>query len=238
MNSGKRTVHIRLIRLERHRFAVQEVAVVNPDLLHHDPRAPTGRVGDDAGVVARCRVVRVLVGGEISNTRVVIFRLHHDILVLMAAFVILGQVLEDGVPLGGVLSHVILVPAIEIVGSGFAWSEGYVIFLFLGFVSQNNTDIALRRDCDRHIRLSKIKCRAGRRAVDVEGDVIRLNIFPHLFQRQFNVVLDRVGNDGFSPADLTLRLVGHRLLYAAAVALLQVEGVFVRVNFMPVVFLI
>ena len=89
------TVHRRrIVRLQRHGFAVQEVAVIHPYLLHHDAVAGALAVDHNGGVAAV--VITLGYVGWVAGTRLRI--LQQDVVVQMAVLVVLGQVLDDGVP--------------------------------------------------------------------------------------------------------------------------------------------
>ena len=77
-----------------HRFAVQVVAVIHPDLLHHDTLAVSGAV-DDLGRVAAVLIALGHIGRVAACTPAA---LQQDILVQMAFRIVFGQVFEDRVP--------------------------------------------------------------------------------------------------------------------------------------------
>ena len=77
---------------------MQEVAVIHPYLLHHDAVAVSLAVDHNGGVAA----VVITLGYVGWESGVISRILQQDVVVQMAVLVVLGQVLDDGVPGEGV----------------------------------------------------------------------------------------------------------------------------------------
>ena len=74
---------------------MQEVAVIHPYLLHHDAVVVAWAVDHNGGVAA----VVITLGYVGWESGVAVLRiLQQDVVVQMAVLVVLGQVLDDGVP--------------------------------------------------------------------------------------------------------------------------------------------